>query len=182
MYKNNKDNFKTLDNGNSQRVFFMFTNGLDEEFALYEQWKDRIFTNTNHSFAFILSMPKTMKEEKSNCLTDFWDKFSKFCKINKLRVELIEMTKEKLFIQNENIFGINEENLNSYIKSIINILRRNKDKDNNNKIEKSIFEIKELNNISFKYNLKNLGNILKDNSLREIKEEPFTKKIKMPLI
>jgi len=123
-----------------------------------------------------------LKEEQSNFLTDFWDKFSKFCKTNKLRVELIEMTKEKLFIQNENIFWINEENLNSYIKLILNILKRNKDKDNNNKIEKPIFKIKEFNNISFKYNLKNLENILKDNSLREIKDEPYTKKIKIPLI
>ena len=56
MLKTTIDNFKTLDKENSQRVFFIFTNGLDEEFALYEQWKDRIFINSNHSFAFILSI------------------------------------------------------------------------------------------------------------------------------
>ena len=133
------DKFKTLDNENSQRVFYMFTNGLDEEFALYKQWKERIFTNPNHSFAFILSKTKTIKEEQSQFLTEFWDKFGRFCKANDLRVELIEMSKEKLYIQNENIVGINEENINSYIKSILNVLRRYKDKDNNNKIEKSIF-------------------------------------------
>ena len=176
------DKFKTLGNDNSQRVFYMFTNGLDEEFALYEQWKDRIFTNPNHSFAFILSKPKTIKEEQSNFLTDFWDKFGRFCKTNKLAVELIEMGKEKLYIQNKNIFGINEEYIKLYIKSILNVLRRTKYNNNNNIIEKSIFEIKELNNIPSKDNLKNLGNILMDNSLSEIKEEPFTKKIKMPLI
>ena len=178
------DQFKALDNENSQRVFYMFTNGLDEEFALYEQWKDRIFTNQNHSFAFILSKPKSIKEEQSQFLTKFWDKFSRFCKAeeNKLPVELIEMSKEKLYTQNKDIFEINEEYINLYIKSILNVLRRYKDKDNNNKIEKSYFEIKELNNIPSKENLKNLGNILIDNSFREIKEEPYTKKIKMPLI
>ena len=178
------DKFKTLenDNNNSQRVFYMFTNGLDEEFALYEQWKERIFTNPNHSFAFILSKPKTIKEEQSQFLTDFWDKFSNFCKTNQIQVELIEMSKEKLFIQNKNTFEINEEYLKIYIKSILNVLRRTNDNDNKNKIEKSHFEIKELNNIPSKDYLKNLGNILIDNPLRELKEEPYTKKIKMPLI
>jgi len=176
------DKFKTLDNENSQRVFYMFTNGLDEEFALYEQWKDRIFTNPNHSFAFILSKSKTIKEEQSKYLTEFWDKFGRFCKTNRLPIELIEMSKEKIFIKNENILKINEENLNSYIKSVLNILRRNKVKDNNNKIEKPNFEIKELNNIPSRDNLKNLENILINNSLRGIKDEPYTKKIKMPLI
>ena len=176
------DKFKTLDNENSQRAFYMFTNGLDEEFALYEQWKDRIFTNPNHSFAFIFSKPKTIKEEQSKYLTESWDKFGRFCKMNRLQVELIEMSKEKLFIQNENMFEINEENLNSYIKSILNVLRRNKVKDNNNKIEKPNFEIKELNNIPSRDNLKCLENFLINNCLREIKEEPYYKKIELPLI
>ena len=154
----------------------MFTNALEEEFALYEHWKDMIFTNPNHSFVLILSKPRPIKEEHYKYLTEFWDKFGRFCKANRLPVELIEISKEKLFIQNENIFEINGENLNSYIKSILNILRRYKDKDNNNKIEKSIFEIKDLNNIPSKDNLKNLGNILINNSFREIKEEPYTKK------
>ncbi len=56
------DKFKTLDK-DSHRVFFMFTNGLDEEFALFDQWKDKIFVNPNHSFAFIFSKPKNIKKE-----------------------------------------------------------------------------------------------------------------------
>ena len=42
------DKFKTLGNENSQRVFYMFTIGLDEKFVLYEQWKERIFTIPTH--------------------------------------------------------------------------------------------------------------------------------------
>ena len=72
------------------------------------------------------------------------------------------MSKEQLYIQKEDIFEINAKEINQYIKSILNVLRRY----NNNKIEKPIFEIKELNNIPSKDNLKNLGNILIDNSLR----------------
>ena len=176
------DKFKTLENENCQRVFYMFTNGLDEEFALYEQWKERIFTNPSNSFAFILSKPKNIKEDHSQFLTEFWNKFCSFCKSNKFQVEMIEMSKEKLYIQKGNSYEINEEYLQNYIKAILNVLRRYKDKDNNNNTEKALFETKKLNNIPSKENLKNLENIITDNSLRDIKEEPFIKKIKLPQI
>ena len=60
------------------------------------------------------------------------------------------MSKEQLYIQKEDIFEINAKEINQYIKSILNVL----------------------NNIPSKDNHKNLRNILIDNSLREIKEEP----------
>ena len=172
------DKFKTL-NEDSQRVFYMFTNGLDEEFALHEQWKDRVLDNPKHSFAFIFSKPKTIKEEQSEFLTKFWDKFSKYCKSNDLLVEVVEMSKEKLYINN-NINLINEENVHNYIKSLLNVLRRYKEKDNNDKTEKGIFEISECNNIPLNVNLENLGKMITDESIREIKEEPYIKKIKLP--
>lgn len=105
---------------------------------------------------------------------DKFNKFSKFYKTKELPEEQIEMSKEQLYIQKEGIFEINEKEKNQYIKSILNVLRKYIDNDNNNKIEKSIFEIKKLNNIPSKDNLKNLGNILIDNSL--------TKKIKIALL
>ena len=176
------DKFKTLENENCQRVFYMFTNGLDEEFALYEQWKERIFTNPSNSFAFILSKPKNIKDEHSQFLTEFWNKFGSFCKSNNFQVEMIEMDKERLYIKKENSYEINEEYLKNYIKAILNVLRRYKDKDNNNNTEKALFETKKLNNIPSKDNFKNLENIITDNSLRDIKEEPFIKKIKLPQI
>ena len=118
------DKFKSLDFDNSHRVFYMFTNGLDEEFTLYEQWKERIFINSNHSLAFIFS-----------------NKFCKYCKVNRLPVELIEISKEKLYIQNKNNLEIKEQNVMAYIKSIINVLRRVKEKDNNEKIEKAFLKL-----------------------------------------
>ena len=88
------DKFKTL-NKDSQRVFYIFTNGLDEEYALYDQWKDRILNNPNHSFAFIFSKSKFANNEQSEFLTQFWEKFIKYCKLNYLKVEVVEMNKEK---------------------------------------------------------------------------------------
>ena len=45
------------------------------------------------------------------------------------------MSKEQLYIQKEGIFEINEKEKNQYIKSILNVLRKYIDNDNNNKIE-----------------------------------------------
>ena len=70
------------------------------------------------------------------------NKFGKYCKDNKLPVELIEMHKEKLFIQNGNNFEINEDNVMAYIKSIINVLQRVKKIDSNEKIEKAFLKLR----------------------------------------
>lgn len=75
----------------------MFINGLDEEFNLTDQWKDRIFTNPNHSFAFIFSRPKNIKKEESVFLTNYWSKFGNYYKDNYLPVKMIEMSREKLY-------------------------------------------------------------------------------------
>ncbi len=178
--KTASEQFKTLNNDNAHRFFYMFTNGLDEEFGLFEQWKDKIFINNNHSYAFIFSKPKSIKKEQSEFLSNFWEKFRNSCKENGLPVEIIEMSKEKVYIQNKNIYEINENNVSSYIRALISVLRRYKEKDNTDKIEKAIFEVKELNNIPLNENLENLGKIITDETLREIKEEPYVKKIQLP--
>lgn len=174
------DKFKTLKGDDAHRVFYIFTNGLDEEFSLTEQWKDRIFNNPNHSFAFIFSKPKTIKKDASDFLTNYWNKFGQYCKENQLPVELIEMSKEKLYkISNNNIIEINEDNIVDYNKAVINILRRYKDYDNNAKTEKALFEIDKLNSLPLGNNLMNLGKIVSDDTFREMREEPFIKKIKL---
>ena len=53
----------------------MFTNGLDEEFGLFEQWKDKIFINNNHSYAFIFSKPKSIKKNNLNFYQIFGKNF-----------------------------------------------------------------------------------------------------------
>jgi len=96
------DKFKSLKGDDAHRVFYMFTNRLDEEFSLTVHWRDRIFINPNHSFAFIFSKTKIIKKKTSTFLTNYWEKFKIYCKDNKLPVELIEMNREKLYIINNN--------------------------------------------------------------------------------
>lgn len=69
--KTSTGSFKTL-NEDSHRVFYMFTNTFDEEFFLFNEWKDKIFINANHySFAFIFSKQKTIKKEQSEFLSNY---------------------------------------------------------------------------------------------------------------
>ena len=86
------------------------------------------------------------------------------------------MSKEKLRIKEKNNYFINDDNAYNYIKELINVLRRYKDKDND-KTERSYFEIPQCKNISLNDNLTNLGKMISDDSLREIKEESYIKKL-----
>lgn len=85
------------------------------------------------------------------------------------------MSKEKLLIKEKNNYFINDDNAYNYIKELINVLRRYKDKDND-KTERSYFEIPQCKNISLNDNLKIVGKNISDDSLLEIKEESYIKK------
>ena len=52
------------------------------------------------------------------------------------------MNKKHFYIQNKNDYQVIEENIEAYIKTIVLVLRRVKEKDNNDQIEKGNFEIK----------------------------------------
>ena len=60
------DKFKSLDEKNAQRVFYMFTNGLDEEFTLCEQWKERIFDDIIIPLRLLFQSPKQLKTNNQN--------------------------------------------------------------------------------------------------------------------
>lgn len=84
-----------------------------------------------------------------------------------------------MFNINSNIIKINEEKVMEYNKVIIDVLRRYKENNNNDNIEKAFFEIEELDNISSGNNLINLEKLFFDETLREMREEPFIKKVKL---
>ena len=66
------------------------------------------------------------------------------------------------------------------IKEITSVLIKNKEDDNNNKIEKSFFNVGNLNKISLNEYLSHLKEIISDNSYREIEEEPYNQVIDLP--
>ena len=109
-----------------------------------------------------------------------WTKFGNYCKSNDLPVELIQMTKDKLFIHNNKKLEINEESISNMIKAITSFLIKNKEFDNNSKIEKSIFNFENLNQMSLNEYLSNLKGIISDNCYREKEEDPYIQTNNLP--
>jgi len=173
------DNYNSLDK-DSHRIFYIFTNGLDEEFGLIEQIKDMAFLNEYNSLVFIFSKFENIEKEQSEILSGLWTKFGDYCKSNDLSVELIEMTKDKFFAHNNNTLELNEESISNLIKVITSVLIKNREDDNNDKIENSTFNFETLNQISLNEYLTNLEKIISDNFFREKEEEPYIKTIKLP--
>ena len=50
------DKFPTL-NENNKRIFYFFTNGIDEEYKLYDEWNKEIFNKNNTFFLFLFYLP-----------------------------------------------------------------------------------------------------------------------------
>ena len=110
---------KFLKGNNKQRVFYIFTNGFDEEYGLYSQWKKHIFNDKNNSFSFIISKSNSLEEEQYKFLSQFWLKFKKYW--TELNIQLIETTTDKI---KDMLLGRNNEFIKEYILSITSVLRR----------------------------------------------------------
>ncbi len=78
------------------------------------------------------------------------------------------MNKKHFYIQNKNDYQVIEENIEAYIKTIVLVFRRFKEKDNNDEIEKGNFEIKKLGSIY--ESIENLEKIFSDDPLRKLKK------------
>ena len=63
----------------THRSFFMFTDGLDEDFLLTDQWNNNIFNNPNNFFTFIFMKPDELfQENQSSNLTYLKEKWKNF--------------------------------------------------------------------------------------------------------
>jgi hypothetical protein len=70
------DEFPIID-ANNQRIFYFFTNGLDDEYKLYDEWNKEIISNKNCFFSFLFYLPTEEIENEEdiafliNSLTEF---------------------------------------------------------------------------------------------------------------
>ena len=152
-------------NKNRQRVFYIFTNGLDEEYKLYSQWKENIFREAyNCTFAFIFSMSDSLKEDQKKDLKEVWEGFQKACDEQNKFLHIISISKEE-FLKDQG----------KLIPIFTGVLPRSIRPDDNSNVYKSILSINELSNTP---SIDNLRNILA-NDLDEVKEEPYIKKNKL---
>ena len=152
-------------NKNRQRVFYIFTNGLDEEYKLYSQWKENIFREAyNCTFAFIFSMSDSLKEDQIKDLKEVWEGFQKACDEQNKFLHIISISKEQFLKDQDKLIPI-----------FTGVLPRNIKPDDNSNVYKSILSLNELSNTP---SIDNLRNILA-NDLDEVKEEPYIKKNKL---
>lgn len=175
------DYFSDNDNDEAQRVFYIFTNGFDEELVLHEHLKKKIFNNSKDSFVFIFSKPEIIKDEHSKKLTKFWEEFGKF--FQNSNVQYIEMYKEKIYTSKDEKYEILKDNLKKYYEVIIKSLIRKTKNENKEPTKESKFEIDKLEKIQLIENFDNLNNILSNaNKYLKVNEEPYIDKIKLEQI
>ena len=78
------EKFPTKDK-NNKKIYYFFTNGLDDEYKLYDEWNKEIFDTDNSFFAFLFYVPSEDKEIKEkneidfSCVFEQLNEFSKKC-------------------------------------------------------------------------------------------------------
>mgnify|MGYP002622861730 CR=1 FL=1 len=122
-------------NENNQRIFYFFTNGLDDEYKLYDEWNKEIFDKEKNFFSFLFYLPfDEIKQE--NDFTYVWDQLNEFSiKFNNKRNVSTFIIKDKKDIFKNNI--LNQKLLNIFIAPLISFQEQNLDIQ----IYKSKFEI-----------------------------------------
>ena len=106
------DNFKPKDN-NINRIFYIFTNGFDEELKKVKAWKNKIFNDEKNSFNFIFLKSNVLEKNQNKIFKQFfedqWKSFIEGTKSSLSQVRITEFSmkdigmEEKLYQLIENI-------------------------------------------------------------------------------
>ena len=174
-------------NENNKRIFYFFTNGLDDEYKLYDEWNNEIFINKKYLFSFLFFLPdENILKENENFLDESGsnseekeDNFDFEIVYNQLN-EFHDKCKENnnlftFILQNQNELFDNKIINNNLIKLFIDPL---------NSIQEQISEI-EILPPKFEYNyeikeielkIENIKNEINDYEESIEKEEIFAKK------
>ena len=169
------DNFKPKDN-NINRVFYIFTNGFDEELKKIKAWKNKIFNDERNSFSFIF-LKSNILEKKQNkefklFFEEQWKTFIEDTKSSLSTVKVTEFSMKDLEC---------EEKLFQLIDNISYTLLREKKENDISPKNPPIFN---LNNtkILTKENIDSFKSVLGDQLNREEFNDIYIRKKKLPLI
>lgn len=64
----------------TQRAFFLFSNGIDDNLVMAQSWKESILNNPNFSFGLYFVKSKLLDDSKYSSILSMWDHFSKTVK------------------------------------------------------------------------------------------------------
>jgi hypothetical protein len=160
------------------RVYYIFTNGFDEELKKAKAWQTKIFNNKKNSFSFILTESEVLDKETNleykKILEQVWDEFDKEAQNSDSFVTLT-----KTCIKEINNLDKLVENLSKVLLRETNPMNKNKTPKSKAKfnIDKSKSEILSQDYINI------FKQLLNDNYfIKEEFYELYIKKNKMPII
>ena len=172
------DNYKPNDDSINS-VYYIFTNGLDEELKKYKAWQKNFFNNEKNSFSFIFLKSKFLEKETNieykNYLEEIWEEFNKNCQNCPSNVTLTILFSKEIIEK----LDILSENLSKVLLRKIEI----SNKDISKKVN-AIFKLNDnlIDNDKTKKYIEIFNNLLNDQLNKNEFNNIYIKKNKMPLI
>ena len=122
-------------NDSNNSVYYIFTNGFDQELKKCKAWKNKIFNDKKNSFSFIFTKTKALENEKNKeykqYLQEIWNEFESESKKSLSYVTLTHISYEDI------------DNMDILAQNLSKVLLREKDqlnKDNSPKVN-SLFNV-----------------------------------------
>ena len=161
---------------NKNSVFYIFTNGYDEELKKIDEWKTKIFNNPKNSFNFIFLKSTKLNKIKNKPYKIFFENEWKNFK---------EKTQNLASIVKISILNMkdicDDKNIEEFIKNISFCLLREKEENDTSLKIKPKFEIEEIKNYDNNHFI-SLTAVLGNQLDKEEFNELFIKRNKLPLI
>ena len=168
------DNYPAKDI-NINRVYYIFTNGFDDELKKCKAWQSKIFNDHKNSFAFIFAKSQVLEKptniEYKKYLEEIWNDFAEESKNSNSYVTITKVSFKNL------------DKLEDLSENLSLVLLRKKDitnKDNSPKFN-SVFNIDKLSVLNEKY-INFLRSLISDQLDKPEFNDIYIKKNKMPFV
>ena len=168
------DNYPTKDES-INRVYYVFTNGFDDELKKCKAWQTKIFNDKKNSFAFIFTksqvLEKSTNSEYKAYLEEIWNEFE------------AESQKSYSYVTLTKTYFKEIDKLDNLAENLSKVLLREKvpaNKDNSPKLN-SLFSI-DKSSVLTQENINLFRSLLSDELNKQEFNELYIKKNKMPFI
>ena len=163
------------ENETKNRIYYIFTNGFDEEIKKCKSWKDKIFNDIKNSFAFIFAKSKVL-EKNSNIhykkyLENVWKRFSEESQNSNSYVTLSQISFNDI------------DKLDELVENLSKVMLREKTPKNKDsmKKEKALFNLDKSSILTPEY-INSIRSLLTDQFNKAGLNELYIKRNKIPFI
>ena len=157
------------------RVYYIFTNGFDDELKKFKAWQSKIFNNTKNSFSFIFTKSQVLEKptniEYKKFFEEIWDEFAE------------ESKKSMSYVTVTKISFKDIDKLDNLTENLSKVLLREKDPSNKDTSPKftSLFNIDKSSVLTKKY-IDLFRSLISDQLNKPEFNELYIRKNKMPYI